>query len=59
MKIDWIRAPLHLPKPKAALNMRVDKDVLDFFKDTGRGYQTRISAVLRAFKDAHTILDGD
>jgi uncharacterized protein (DUF4415 family) len=34
------------------LNMRVDRDVLEFFRKTGRGYQTRINAVLRAFVEA-------
>ncbi len=41
-----------MPQPKAVLNMRIDRDVLDFFRKTGRGYQTRINAVLRAFVDA-------
>jgi len=45
----------NLPESKATLNMRIDKDVLDFFKSTGRGYQTRINAVLRAFKEAHAV----
>jgi len=54
MEIDWERVDLRLPEPKATLNMRVDKDVLDFFRKTGRGYQTRINAVLRAYKDAHS-----
>jgi uncharacterized protein (DUF4415 family) len=31
--------------------MRVDRDVLAFFKQSGRGYRTRIHAVLRAFVD--------
>jgi uncharacterized protein (DUF4415 family) len=29
--------------------MRIDRDVLDFFRKTGRGYQTRINAVLRSY----------
>jgi uncharacterized protein (DUF4415 family) len=29
--------------------MRIDQDVLDFFRKTGRGYQTRINAVLRSY----------
>lgn len=33
--------------PKAPLTMRVDVDVLDAFKATGPGWQTRINAVLR------------
>ena len=52
MDIDWARAGIELPERKAVLNMRVDPDVLAFFKQTGRGYQTRINAVLRAFVDA-------
>jgi uncharacterized protein (DUF4415 family) len=54
MTIDWTSAQIGLPEPKAVLHMRIDRDVLDFFKRGGRGYQTRINAVLRAYKDAHT-----
>lgn len=32
--------------------MRIDRDVLDFFKSQGRGYQTRINAVLRSYMEA-------
>lgn len=38
--------------PKAAVALRIDADVLAWFKSKGPGYQTRINAVLRAFKDA-------
>jgi len=37
---------------KALLSLRVDQDVLEWFKSQGSGYQTRINAVLRAFRDA-------
>jgi uncharacterized protein (DUF4415 family) len=37
---------------KALVSLRVDQDVLDWFKDQGPGYQTRINAVLKAFRDA-------
>jgi uncharacterized protein (DUF4415 family) len=37
---------------KASISLRVDSDVLEWFKAQGPGYQTRINAVLRAFKDA-------
>jgi len=41
------------PAPsKASISLRVDADVLEWFKAQGAGYQTRINAVLRAFKDA-------
>jgi uncharacterized protein (DUF4415 family) len=49
MVVDWSKASIELPQPKAVLNMRVDKHVLDFFRKKGRGYQTRINAVLRAY----------
>ena len=38
-----------LPPPKQDIHIRLDGDVLDWFKARGRGYQTRINAVLRAF----------
>ena len=37
---------------KASISLRVDQDVLEWFKAQGRGYQTRINTVLRAFRDA-------
>jgi uncharacterized protein (DUF4415 family) len=37
---------------KIAISLRVEQDVLDWFKAQGPGYQTRINAVLRAFRDA-------
>jgi len=37
---------------KASISLRVDQDVLEWFKAQGPGYQTRINAVLRAFRDA-------
>lgn len=37
---------------KASISLRVDQDVLAWFKAQGTGYQTRINTVLRAFRDA-------
>jgi uncharacterized protein (DUF4415 family) len=37
---------------KASVSLRIDADVLEWFKAQGPGYQTRMNAVLRAFKDA-------
>jgi len=39
------------PPTKAAINIRLDRDVLDFFKSEGAGYQTRMNAVLRAYME--------
>ena len=36
---------------KQAISIKLDKDLLDFFKAQGRGYQTRINAVLRHYMD--------
>jgi len=52
--VDWASGFVGLPQPKAVLNMRVDRDILEFFKTGGRGYQTKINAVLRAYKEAHS-----
>jgi uncharacterized protein (DUF4415 family) len=38
--------------PKTSIALRVDNDVLEWFKAQGPGYQTRMNAVLRAFRDA-------
>lgn len=49
MVYDWDSTTTELPKPKADLHMRVDHDILDYFRKTGKGYQTRINAVLRSY----------
>ena len=46
-----VRRGLKAVPPKAAISLRVDSDVLAWFKAQGPGYQTRINAVLRAFKE--------
>lgn len=38
---------------KSQLTLRVDQDVLSWFRSQGRGYQTRINSLLRAYMDAH------
>jgi uncharacterized protein (DUF4415 family) len=48
----WVRAA-ELPGAKRQITLRIDTDVLDFFRHTGRRYQTRINAVLRSYVDAH------
>jgi len=47
--IDWSDAVLVIPAKKKAISIRVDEDVLDFFKKEGDGYQRRINAVLRSY----------
>ena len=38
---------------KAQLTLRLDQDVLEWFRKQGRGYQTQINALLRAYMEAH------
>ncbi|KRR10192.1 hypothetical protein CQ10_12300 [Bradyrhizobium valentinum] len=47
--IDWSDAVLVMPARKKAISIRVDEDVLEFFKKEGDGYQRRINAVLRSY----------
>ena len=47
--IDWSDAVLVIPPKKKAISIRVDEDVLDYFKSQGDGYQRRINAVLRSY----------
>ena len=47
-----VRRGLRPQPPKTAISLRVEQDVLEWFKAQGPGYQTRINAVLRAFRDA-------
>ena len=49
MEYDWESATTVMPQPKVDLHMRIDGDVLDWFRNTGKGYQTRINAVLRSY----------
>jgi uncharacterized protein (DUF4415 family) len=48
----FAKAELRMPNVKPSITIRLDPDVLDWFKGQGRGYQTRINAVLRRYVDA-------
>jgi uncharacterized protein (DUF4415 family) len=50
----WATAKLTLPEPKDRLTIRVDHDVVQWLKKRGRGYQTRINAILRSYMEAQT-----
>jgi uncharacterized protein (DUF4415 family) len=41
-------------EPKLAVSLRLDADVLRFFRGFGAGYQTRINEVLKAFMQARS-----
>jgi uncharacterized protein (DUF4415 family) len=48
-----VRKGLKPVERKVQLTLRVDADVLKWFKSQGKGYQTRINSVLKAYKTAH------
>jgi len=41
------------PRTKMQLTLRVDSDVLEWYKKQGRGYQTKINLLLRAYMQEH------
>ena len=43
--------PFTPPQTKAQLTIRLDQDVVDWFRAQGRGYQTHINAALRTYMD--------
>jgi uncharacterized protein (DUF4415 family) len=46
------KATLRMPINKKSVSLRLDSDILDWFKNEGKGYQTRINAVLRVYMRA-------
>ena len=51
-KVDWSQARVVMPPSKQIISVRIDRDVLEFFRSKGRGHQTRTNAVLRSYMDA-------
>lgn len=47
------------PPPKKAISIRIDQDVLDWFRANSERYQSRINAVLRAYMDHERATRGD
>lgn len=49
---DFFSKAVFWPGPKRQVTLRLDPDVLTFFRKQGRGYQTTINAVLRKYMEA-------
>ncbi|NTU53167.1 MAG: hypothetical protein HGA97_05590 [Chlorobiaceae bacterium] len=49
MVLDWSKIMVTPTRPKVVLNMRVDYDVMEYFRGQGKGYQKKINAVLRSY----------
>jgi uncharacterized protein (DUF4415 family) len=50
--VDWSQANLVIPPNKESIHLRLDPDILAWFKSSGPGYHTRINAVLRHYVEA-------
>ena len=48
----WRRAELQMPEPKKGIHVRLDADILDWLKSKGKGYQTRMNAMLRTLMES-------
>jgi uncharacterized protein (DUF4415 family) len=48
----WENARVVMPPGKSSIHLRVDTDVLEWFRGQGRGHLTRMNAVLRSFMEA-------
>ncbi len=47
-------AKVRMPRTKKAVSIRLDQDVLDWYKRQGQGYQTRMNAILRTYMQSHS-----
>jgi uncharacterized protein (DUF4415 family) len=50
---DWTQAKLVLPQAKESVHLRLDQEIIAFFKSAGKGHISRMQAVLKAYVDAH------
>ncbi len=48
----WDKATVRMPQTKQQITLRLDRDVIAWFKRTGKGYQSRMGAVLRSYMAA-------
>jgi uncharacterized protein (DUF4415 family) len=48
----WDNATVYVPENKQQITLRLDRDVIGWFKRSGKGYQSRMGAVLRSYVEA-------
>jgi len=49
----WKSARVVVPQGKTSVHLRLDNDVVEWFRAKGKGHLTRMNAVLRAYVEAH------
>ena len=52
---DWTRAKLVFSEPKQSVHLRLEQEIIDFFKAQGKGHISRMQAALKAYVTAHRL----
>lgn len=50
----WKKAKIRMPASKQLISVRLDGDIIQWFKGQGKGYQSYMNAVLRSFVDSRS-----
>jgi uncharacterized protein (DUF4415 family) len=50
---DWTKAKLVMPESKQSVHLRLEQEVIEYFKMSGKGHISRMQAVLKAYVNAH------
>ena len=53
LQLDWTKAKLVFAEPKQSIHLRLEQEIIDFYKAQGKGHISRMQAVLKAYADAH------
>jgi uncharacterized protein (DUF4415 family) len=53
LRPDWTQAKLVFPQAKQSVHLRLEQDIIKYFKSHGKGHISRMQAVLKAYVDAH------
>jgi len=53
MRPDWTRVKLVFAEPKQSVHLRLEKEIIDYFKGQGKGHISRMQSVLKAYVSAH------
>ena len=53
LRPDWTQAKLVFPQAKQSVHLRLEQDIIKYFKAHGKGHISRMQAVLKAYVDAH------
>jgi len=49
----WEDAKIFMPQHKVHISLRLDEDIINYFREEGKGYQSRINAILKAYINMH------